>query len=88
MGETTVVGPESEMTQFSERRDGWRCLKVCGATDLNVSGILASVVAPLAKDNISLFAISNWETDFVFVQEMDLERAKTSLRLAEHELLT
>jgi len=38
----------------------WRCFKVQGPLDFVLTGILASLTDPLAKDNISIFAISTF----------------------------
>jgi len=44
-----------------------------------LTGILLSLLHPLAKANISVFALSTYDTDYVLVKEIDLERAKAVL---------
>ena len=42
---------------------GWRALKVKGALDFSLTGILASITNPLAKAKIPVFVISTYDTD-------------------------
>lgn len=50
---------------------GWYCLKVRGPLDFALTGILASLAAPLAEAGISIFAISTYDTDYFLVKELD-----------------
>ncbi len=65
---------------------GWRALKVEGPLDLALTGVLASLVDPLAKNQINLFAISTFDTDYLLVKEYNLARACEVLRQAGHEV--
>jgi hypothetical protein len=64
---------------------GWRCLKVEGEMKLQEVGVLASMTQPLAEANIPLFAISTFNTDYVFVMEEQLVNAVQALQKAGHE---
>lgn len=61
-------------------------LKVQGPLDFSLTGILASILNPLAKEKISVFTISTFETDYVLVRSTDLERAITTLRETGFEI--
>ena len=52
-----------------------------------MTGVLASFTEPLASADISLFAISTYDTDYLLVKEKDLEKAKLVLIQAGHEIL-
>jgi hypothetical protein len=43
--------------------------------DLSSTGIISSIAATLERENISLFSISTYDTDYVMVKEKDLEKA-------------
>ncbi len=45
---------------------------------------LAVLTAPLARAGISVFAISTFDTDYLLVQEKDLEEALVALSAAGH----
>lgn len=65
---------------------GWRCLKVRGPLDFSLTGVLASIAAPLAEAAVPIFSISTFDTDYILVREFDLERAKQALIRAGHAL--
>lgn len=65
---------------------GWRLLRVAGTQAFTLTGVLSSVLEPLANDGIGIFAISTFDTDYVMVKEADLARAIESLKRAGHEV--
>lgn len=58
---------------------GWRALKVDGALDFSLTGILAAIANPLAQQSISIFAISTFDTDYILVKEEQLQQAQQTL---------
>lgn len=82
--ELSVVCPESTIPGSVARDSGWRCLKVRGPLDLSLTGVLASLVGPLAEAGISVFAISTYDTDYLLVKE--LARAVALLRANGHHV--
>jgi hypothetical protein len=66
----------------SER--GWRAIRVAGTLDFSLTGVLASLAAPLAEANLSIFALSTYDTDYVLVRDDGLERAVAALTAAGH----
>lgn len=65
---------------------GWRCLKLAGPLDPNLTGVLASVLQPLADAGVSIFALSTFDTDYVLVRDAQLEKAVAALRDAGHSV--
>jgi len=63
---------------------GYRGLAVRGPLDFNLVGVLASLAGPLAAASVSIFAVSTFDTDYLFVRESDLDRAVAALRHAGH----
>jgi hypothetical protein len=51
-----------------------------------MTGVLASVLEPLASARVSIFAISTYDTDYVMVKERALAKATKALRAAGHRL--
>ncbi len=66
------------------REDGFRRLEVCGPFAFDAVGILASLAAPLARARIPIFAISTFDTDYLFVRRVHLARAVRTLESAGH----
>ena len=65
---------------------GWRALAVQGPLDFGLTGILASIAAPLAQAEISIFAISTFDTDYVLVKAERLGDAMEALRRTGHRV--
>lgn len=63
---------------------GWRCLKVRGTLDFSLTGVLASLVVPLAEAGVSLFSLSTFDTDYLLVTNDCLEEAVAALTAAGH----
>ena len=82
--ELSIVCPQGDVPEGMQCSRGWRCLRVAGPLDLSLTGVLASLTAPLARARISLFAISSFNTDYLLVQEKDLEEALVALSAAGH----
>jgi hypothetical protein len=66
---------------------GWRALKVKGALDFSLTGILASITNPLAKAKIPVFVISTYDTDYIFVRENHLSQAISVLGKEGHSII-
>jgi len=64
----------------------WRALKVEGPLDFSLTGILAGLSAALSNANISLFAISTFDTDYMLVREETLDAAIQALRGAGYRV--
>jgi hypothetical protein len=85
-----VRTPES-LTLVREAEKGfagavWRALEVAGPFPFSESGVLAAVAGPLAEAGVSIFAVNSYETEYVLVQEPDLERAREALAQVGHLL--
>jgi hypothetical protein len=66
------------------RSDGWRCMRVKGPLDLALTGIMLSLLRPLADAGCPVFTIATHDTDFLLVKAVDLKRAVGALRAAGH----
>ena len=64
------------------REDGWRGVRIAGRLDFALVGILARISSALAAANIGLFAVSTFDTDYVFVKAANLPRALAALAAA------
>jgi len=83
--ELSLVCPEQILIQSENNSPNWKCLKVAGPLDLNLTGILAGLSDTLSKAKISIFAISTFETDYVLIQKQVLETAKSTLKSAGYK---
>jgi hypothetical protein len=80
--ELSIVCDENAVPADVRAERGFRALVIEGALDFGVTGILASLTAPLAAATISLFAFSTFDTDYVMVKADRLGAALAALRAA------
>ena len=66
----------------TEREDDWRALRVAGKLDFALVGILAELSAVLARQNIGIFAVSTYNTDYIFLKNARFEEAVSALEKA------
>jgi uncharacterized protein len=84
--ELSVVCPETRVPDGTQAERGWRALKLEGPFDLSLTGILASVLDPLADANIGIFALSTYDTDYVLVEQDRVDEAARVLVDYGHEV--
>ena len=61
-------------------------MQVEGTLAFSLTGILAAMAAPLAEAQVSIFAVSTYDTDYVLVSDSDLEKAIRALESAGHAI--
>jgi hypothetical protein len=83
--ELSVVCPESAVPAGSRAETGWALLALAGPFPFELVGVLASVLEPLAKAGVSIFALSTFDTDYVLVKRKRLSDAIAALAAAGHE---
>lgn len=65
-----------------EREDGWKAFRIQGVLDFSLIGILSKISGILADNQIGIFVVSTYNTDYVLVKEGNFEQA---LRILEKE---
>ncbi|MBI3556784.1 MAG: ACT domain-containing protein [Deltaproteobacteria bacterium] len=84
--ELSVVCVQDQVPAGVQCEQGWSLIKVQGPMDFGLTGILAALAGPLAQAAISIFAVSTFETDYLLVKAENLEKARTILVAAGHDL--
>ena len=85
--ELSVVSIDKHAPSDAPKESGWRCIGVKGPLAFELTGVLASLSAPLAEAGISIFAISSFNTDYLLVKAHQLNLAISVLQQVGHELL-
>ena len=57
----------------------WACFKLLGPIDFSAKGILAGISEVLAAADISIFAISTFDTDYILLPSAQREKAASAL---------
>jgi uncharacterized protein len=65
-----------------EQEGGWMAFRVEGQLAFSLTGIMAELTGVLAAVGISIFALSTYKTDYIFVKKEKVEMAKRALSAA------
>ncbi len=84
--ETSVVCRAEVVPQGVRAEPGWRALRVAGPLDFALTGVLLSLLDPLAAAGVSVFALSTFDTDYLLVREAALDDALVALGAAGHRI--
>ena len=82
--ELSVVCELSRVPVGVQSQPDWRVFKVHGPFVLSEIGVLSALAAPLAAAEISLFAVSTFDTDYLLVASETLLAAVAALERAGH----
>jgi len=83
--ELSLVCPEHLAVKSEKSNPDWKCLKVAGPLDFELTGILAGITEVLAKEKLSVFAISTFDTDYILIKKQGLTAAISALERAGYQ---
>jgi len=71
---------------FKDLKSGgdWKGFKVEGILDLSLTGIINDITRPLKDHKISVFVISTFNTDYIFVKSRSFNRAIDIFKMSEN----
>ena len=84
--ELSIVAQKNELNGFLEVENGWKILKINGILNFNLVGILSKISTILANENISIFVMSTFNTDYIMVKEKNIKNAKEILVKNNYEI--
>jgi hypothetical protein len=84
--ELSIVCPADRVPSQFRAEALWFCLKLQGPFALSQVGILHSFIQPLADNDVPIFTVSTYDTDYILIQEKFRAKALEVLRAAGHEL--
>ena len=73
--EFSIVAEENVVPPNVESNGGWSAMRVQGVLDFSQVGILAAITKKLADAEISVFAVSTFNTDYILVKSENFEKA-------------
>ena len=82
--EMSIVCSSSVLLDSERSEVGWSCIKVLGPLDFSLTGIIAEISDILATSEISIFALSTFDTDYILVKSEKLENARKALVKADY----
>ena len=57
-----------------QRDDGWKAFRIQGVLEFSLIGILSKIATILADNNIPIFAISTYNTDYILIKKKIIKR--------------
>jgi hypothetical protein len=85
--ELTVVCDQVVVPEHLRAERDWVALTVEGPLPFSMTGVLSTLLAPLAAERISVFVLSTFDTDYILVKADQAERALEVLRHDGHRIL-
>lgn len=77
-----VCRTEDAPANSAERDDGWKGFRIQGVLDFSLIGILSKLSAILAENNIGIFVVSTFNTDYILVKKENFDKAMEVLAVA------
>ena len=70
-----------------ERDDNWKAFRIQGVLDFSLIGILSRISTLLAENQIGIFAISTYNTDYILTKKENYNKALKVLSDAGYEII-
>lgn len=86
--ELSLVCPtENVPAEVIKRDDGWKAFRIQGVLDFSLIGILSKIANLLADNDISVFAISTFNTDYILTKADNYVKALDLLEKAGYQIV-
>lgn len=67
--------------------DGWKAFRILGELEFSLVGILAGISGILAENNVGIFAVSTYNTDYILLKRENVKKAADVLKRAGYAVL-
>jgi hypothetical protein len=82
--ETSLVCANRSVPKKAQKAGPFTAFAVEGPLDFALTGVLATLLTPLAEAEVSVFTISTYDTDWILVPVGDAEKAAEAWRSGGH----
>jgi hypothetical protein len=73
--EISIVAVSGSTEDYEKIESGWKILKVMGILDFSLIGIISKISTILANENIGIFVMSTYNTDYIMIKNENIEKA-------------
>jgi hypothetical protein len=84
--ELSIICPADRVPPGAVADTAWRCLRVANEVALALTGVLASLIGPLADARVNIVTFSTYSTDYLLVPSVRLSEAVDTLHAAGHRI--
>lgn len=85
--ELSIVVDENVNILSNAIEYNWKAIKIVGILDFSLIGILSKISTILAQAEISIYALSTYNTDYILVKDDKLEKAIKVLEQNEYKFI-
>ena len=78
---------ENTPPHTTERDDGWKGFRIQEILDFSLIGILSKLSKVLAENEIGIFAVSTYNTDYILVKKENFQKAIEVLSKAGYDIV-
>lgn len=86
--ETSLVCAGRSVPKKARHEKPFTAFSVDGPLDFGLTGVLVALLTPLAEDDISVFTLSTFDTDWILVPVAQADRAEEAWRRSGHTVAT
>ena len=69
------------------RDDGWRAFCIQGILEFSLIGILSKIVSILADHHISIYTVSTYNIDYIFLKKENYQKGLEVLEAASYQVI-
>ncbi|CAB4345373.1 unannotated protein [freshwater metagenome] len=84
--ELSIIAPSQQVPSNVKSEGGFRVLAVRGPLAFDAKGILADLAGAIAAADVSLLALSTFDTDILLVRQQDLVDTAAALESRGHDV--
>ena len=81
-----VCATEDVPDNVTDRDDGWKAFRLQGVLDFSLIGVLSKISTLLAENEIGIFAISTYNTDYILTKAENYTKALKILSGAGYDI--
>ena len=82
--ETSLICAGRSVPKKARHEKPFTAFCVEGQLDLGLTGVLVTLLTPLAEDGISVLTLSTFDTDWILVRTAEADRAEEAWRRSGH----
>lgn len=81
--ELSIVCLQNNIPENIKCETDWKILKIQGPLDFSLIGILSKISTLMAENEISIFAVSTYDTDYILIKE---EKIDIAINILENDI--
>lgn len=85
--ELSIIVPATVQLDSLEQEVDWRCLEIVGPLGFSVTGIMSKISSTLAEHDISIFVISTFDTDYILIKKVFLQKSIDALKAKNYQII-